>query len=275
MVHHGNVARVRPRVGERGVASRRPCGRDGERSRHARRPGAGARERVAAHGARRDRPRRRVRLGAPRARALRAPRRRRQQRRLRPVRDGGGDQRAGGSRSDRDQPVRGAVGDPGGVAAPARAGRWPHRAGLVDRRHLSVRGHRDVSRLEVGAGGAQPGARAGGQGLRHPRDAGRAGRVLHGLGRVVGAQRPAAGRLRGGTRGVAAAPSAGRERGRRSDRLRAGHHARGRRRPAPVARLLRPRPAGHRRAGLRRPGGDLARVAAGRRDRAGRPTRAQ
>ena len=94
-------------------------------------------------------------------------------------------------------------------------------------------------------------------------------------GGVVGAQRAAAGRLRRDARGVAAAAGRGASAAGRSDRLGAGHHARGRRRPAPAARLLRPRAARHRRAGLRRPAGDLARVAAGRRDRAGPRTRGQ
>ena len=72
------------------------------------------------------------------ARALRPPRRRGQQRRLRPVRHGRGAHRAGGARADRDQPVRGALGDPGGAAVPARAGRRAHPAGLVDRRDQRV-----------------------------------------------------------------------------------------------------------------------------------------
>ena len=105
MVHHRNVARLRPRVDDRGVrrgdVSPRP-----RATPDARRPRGRPRRRAAADRARRHRPRRGVRVGPPRPRALRPPRRRRQQRRLRPVRDGRGDQRAGGLRPDRDEPVR-------------------------------------------------------------------------------------------------------------------------------------------------------------------------
>ena len=59
---------------------------------------------------------------------------------------------------------------------PARAGQRAHHPGLVDRRHLGVPVGWDVPRLQVGAGGLQPGAGPRGRRLRHPRDAGRAGR---------------------------------------------------------------------------------------------------
>ena len=69
-------------------------------------------------------------------------------------------------------------------------------------------------------------------------------------------------------RGVAAAARG--QHARRPDRVGRGRHAHRRRRPAAAARVLRQHAAGHRREGLRGPPRDLARVAAGRRDRAGR-----
>ena len=120
----------------------------------------------------RSRPRR------PRPRALRSPRRRRQQRRLRPVRHGRGGHRGGRPRADRDEPVRRAVGDPGGAADPARAALGPHHPGVLDRRRERVPDARALPRVQVGAGGDQPGAGAGGRGLRDQRHARRAGRLL-------------------------------------------------------------------------------------------------
>ena len=51
---------------------------------------------------------------------------------------------------DRDQPVRRAVGDPGGAAVPARAGQRPHHPGVLDRRHLGVPARRHLPRVQVG-----------------------------------------------------------------------------------------------------------------------------
>ena len=122
---------------------------------------------AAADRARRHRPGGRLRRRRAGARALRPARRRRQQRRLRPVRHGRGAQRGRGPRPDGDQPVRRAVGHPGGAAAPARAGQRPHHPGVLHRRHLGVPDGRDLPRVQVGAGGLQPVAGPGGRRLRH------------------------------------------------------------------------------------------------------------
>ena len=84
------------------------------------------------------------------ARPLRPARHRRQQRRLRPLRDDRGDHRGRGASPARDQPVRRAVGHPGRPALPARAGQRPHHPGLVDRRHLGLPAGRHLPRVEVG-----------------------------------------------------------------------------------------------------------------------------
>ena len=83
-------------------------------------------------------------------------------------------------------------------------GSGPLPPGVLHRRHLRVPGHRHVPRLQVGARGHQPGARPGDQGLRDPRHADRARRLLDRLGRLVGPARGAARRLRADARGVAA-----------------------------------------------------------------------
>ena len=64
--------------------------------------------------------------------------------------DGRGGQRGGGPRPDRDQPLRRALGDPGGAADHARAGLRPHHPGVLDRRRHRVPGSRPLPRLEVG-----------------------------------------------------------------------------------------------------------------------------
>ena len=133
--------------------------------------------------------------------------------------------RGRGPRPARDQLLRRAVGHPGGAADPARAGQRPHPAGLLDRRHLRLPAGRDLSRVQVGARGHQPGAGPGGRRLRRQGHADRAGRVLHRLGRLVGqALRGTAGLRRLPQEGAGAAGSAhgragrsdGERRGRRS-----------------------------------------------------------
>ena len=90
---------------------------------------------------------------------------------------------------------------------------------------------RHLPRVQVGAGGAEPGAGAGGGAVRHPRHADRAGRLLHRLGRLVGQARRAAARLRRLPRGGAAdaaraQPEAGRP-GRQRQAVLAGRRRRG------------------------------------------------
>ena len=94
MVHHRNVARLRPRVGDRRARARRPRRRDRARRRRRSTTSRAVRRRAAADAARRHRPRRRSSTPSRRAHEhFGAARRRRQQRRLRPVRDGRGAQR--------------------------------------------------------------------------------------------------------------------------------------------------------------------------------------
>ena len=129
-------------------------------------------------------------------REVRPARRGRQQRRLRAVRDGRGGQRRAGSRPDRDQRLRRPLGDQGGAADPPRAGLRPHHPGVLDRRRHRLPGDRPLPRVEVGAGGVQPVALAGGRRPRHQRDAGRAAGLLDRLGRPLGDPGRADARLR-------------------------------------------------------------------------------
>ena len=115
----------------------------------------------AADRARRHRPGGGLRGRAAGARALRPARRRRQQRRLRPVRHGRGAQRGRGPRPDRDQPVRRALGHPGGAALPARAGQRAHPPGLLDRR--------DLARSRPSGSTTRPSGRWRGSARRWPR----------------------------------------------------------------------------------------------------------
>ena len=113
---------VRTRMGDRRARARRQRRRDRARHRPRLDDLVARTATSAAAAARRHRPRRGVRRRAGGPRALRPARRRRQQRGLRPVRHGRGDQRGRGARADGDQPVRRAVGHPGGAAVPAGAG---------------------------------------------------------------------------------------------------------------------------------------------------------
>ena len=141
MVHHRYVARLRPRVDDGGAGARRPRRRDGARPAHARRPRGEHGDALLPLRARRHR---------PRARSFDAVRRAHEHfGRLDIVVNNAGYGQfgmveelteAGGARADRDQPVRRAVGHPGGAAVPARAGQRPHHPGLLDRRHHRVPG---------------------------------------------------------------------------------------------------------------------------------------
>ena len=94
-----------------------------------------------------------------------------------------GDQRGRGAGAVRDERLRRAVGHPGRAADPAGAGIGAHPAGVVDRRDQRVPEHRDLQRVEVGAGGVQPVAGRRRWRVRHQGHADRARRLLHGLGR--------------------------------------------------------------------------------------------
>ena len=93
-----------------------------------------------------------------------------------------------------DQLLRRAVGHPGRAAVPPRAAGWALPPGVVDRRHLRVPERRHLPRVQVGVGGAEPGARAGGRRLRHQGHPHRAGWLRDRLERQFGRARDAAAR---------------------------------------------------------------------------------
>ena len=160
--------------------------------------------------------------------------------------DDRGAQRAAGPRPDRDQPVRPAVGHPGGAPDHARAGLGPHHPGLVDRRRERVPDPRALPRLEVGPGGLQPVAGGRGRRLRHQGHDHRARRLLDRLARPVRGRRRRAARVRGpcATTARGCSPGALAEPGRPAGH-RLGDPRAGRRRRAAAARVLRHRHAGH------------------------------
>ena len=67
---------------------------------------------------------------------------------------------AAGPRADGDEPVRRAVGHPGGAPDHARAALGPHHPGVLDRRRERVPDARALPRVQVGPRGLQPGAGA-------------------------------------------------------------------------------------------------------------------
>ena len=197
VVHHRCRPRSRPRVRGSRPRRRRPRRRDGAP------PGRPRRARRRAPGRLRVLPldvRDRAAVFAVVERAvaaLRAPGRRRQQRRLRPRRRGGGGRRGRGAARCSTRNLLGPLWVmPGRAAAPARAGKRPHRADLEHRRRRRDAAVRPLQRRQVGARGPERGARRRGGRRGHPRHDRRARRVRHRLGRVEHALRRAAGDLR-------------------------------------------------------------------------------
>ena len=207
------------------------------------------------------------------ARAVRAAGRGRQQRRLRPVRDGRGAERGGGPRPDRDQRVRRAVGHPGRAAVPARAAQRPHHPGVVDRRHLGVPGigmyhaskwalegfsqalAQEVAGFGIKVTLIEPGGYSTDWGGARPSTPTRSAPTTrsHEAAAAAAAARASPGDPTATARGA----SCGR-----------------RRRGAAAAGFFGAAPLAHRQGRLRVAAGDLARVAAGRRARAGQATTA-
>ena len=203
--------------------------------------------------ARRDRPRRRLRGRAARRRSFRPARRRRQQRRLRPLRNGRGAERGRGALADSRRTCSGRSGSP---RPPCRSCARRARGHIIQVSSIggitAFTGIGRLPRVEVGPRGLLPVAGAGGRGVRDPRDADRAGRILDRLGRPVGdAQRGEPG-LRRSARSTGGAP--GRQRPGRSRRRRALRSSRSSTRPnrrcasSSARRLSRPRGGTTRRA---------------------------